>query len=88
MLGQDSILQGEDTGGTNNLMRAILGFVVALLATVSTDKSSPSVGISFEGIMEITGNSDLSFSELVYIVARARREIYTHYGRHRCLDNQ
>ena len=42
----------KDTGGTNDLMRTIPGFVVALLATVSTDKSS--LGINFAGIMEIT----------------------------------
>ena len=77
---------GKDTGGTNNLMGTIPGFVIALLATVFTDKSS--LGINFAGIMEITRNSDLSFSGLVYIVAGARREIYTHYDRHRRLGNQ
>jgi len=51
--------RGEDTGDTNDLMRTILGFVVALLATVSTDKSG--LGINFAGIMEITRYSDLSF---------------------------
>ena len=76
----------KDTGGTNNLMRAVLGFVVAFLATVFTDKSG--LGISFAGIMKVTSNSDLFFSGLVYIVAGARREIYPHYGRRRRLDNQ
>lgn len=51
-------------------MRAISGFMVTVLATVSTDESG--LGINFAGIMEITRNSDLSFSGLVYVVARAR----------------
>jgi len=76
----------KDIGGTNDLMRAIPGFMVTVLATVSADKSS--LGINSAGIMEITRNSDLSFSGLVYVVTRARREIYTHYDRHRRLGNQ
>ena len=75
-----------DIESTNDLMGAVLGFVIAFLATVFTNKTS--LGIGFAGIMEITRNSDLSFSGLVYIVAKARREIYTHYDRHRCLGNQ
>ena len=70
VFGQDSILKGEGHRGTNDLMRAIPGFMITVLATVSTDESS--LGINFAGIMEITRNSDLSFSGLVYVVARAR----------------
>jgi len=71
---------------TNYLMGTLLGLVVAFFATVFTDKSG--LGISFAGIVEITRNSDLSFSGLVYIVPKVRRKVYTHYDHHRFLDNQ
>jgi hypothetical protein len=48
----------EKDRGTNNLVGTVLGFVIAFLATVFTNKSS--LGINFAGIMEITNNTDLS----------------------------
>ena len=56
-------------------MGTVPGFMVSLLTTVFTRKSS--LGINFAGIMEVTRNPNLLFSELVYIVAELD-ERYTH----------